>query len=730
MILENSIQNELNTFIGITDSTLNIIQEFLSVIEDATTLTSDITKKSGDEISALAYKAYINNYEFFRSKVCQQDAVIFEKLINYICMSSYATISLKKFPEFKNNYYISDHSQLGANGFLSTFNTPVGIEYKLYYKTETFSGVSVASDKFSFSSKYSLSNAYNNLFSQSNMKKISDGLIKVIRFKDGSSIKMKFLINTPSLDEFKININKILNEEFFKKWQFKGLCNDLELLQIRYIFKIKNDLEHIFNLPGDKGDLKSIDLITYKCISWVISTMQFRAISGLNPTSGILTEIREIVVPLCIIYFIPEKDRELFYKLINYITYATPSNSTMGYNGLTEINREKTISILENMGKMERLLGKVIYNKSISKKDMTLRLNTFYHRQPLTITSLSDLEYMIGYITNLESYKKFNPGTNDDSFLTQTTKVEPFKHLGISEEGMYLALMAVNALYKIPDYTIRNNSRADIIKRAKRFVDANEYERFSEIIIKFTTEEENKFCYVPPTKMNLDISIFGDFYCVFTEDMFIKKDLSLFGAYKMPVNNGYSAKKTINNTNNLLQAYKDINQLFLDGLVIDFKKQVVDSANDCFIAITPTIDELSWVFSEHIISGCPHLRNKKIANLVESVLGIEYGFIASPKEGVEYEEYNASITDTNNIYQEGSVIVTPINNIINGVQNNDIESNTNNCDTFQQIDNTSVTKEQPCVTDITSSQNICNQTVNTTSTNNNEDSFIFNWLAF
>lgn len=669
MILENSTNNELNIFTGMTDSTLMIIQEFLNVIEDATTITTDIAKKEGAELSELAFNAYINNYEHFKSRVSQQDLDTFEKIVNYICTSSYKCVDLKEVIEFKSHTYESDYGQFGDNKQCS-FNTKVGIEYKLCYKNEVFTGVNCTLIA-NRNNIYTLSSAISNLFSDSNLTNISNGLIKKRTFKNGSFIKMKFILNTTSFDEFKLNISNIMKDEFFQKWQFRGIPSKEDFLRIRYFHKLKSELFGKSRFMGDEKELKSMHPITYYCINWVINTSYFRATSSKNPSSAVLNDIRDFIVPICMDYFVPDSDKELFYKLIYYVTYANNLEATLGFNGLSETNREKALCIIENLEKMRRLIGKVVYDKSIASKDINLRLNTFNPQYPLCVNNFNDVDLLVEYITNLSSFKDFSLDkiNHEESLFDDNSKTEPFKEIGISEEGMYLALLAIKSLYEMSNKGIRDNARSLIIKRAKRFVDANDYEIFSEIITKFTEEEEHKFIYIPSNKMDINTHAYKSISNYFTDGKYINKRIpSGSTLYVSLKGDNRPFIKTIKSTNNLFEAYSSLNKFFLQGLISTREGKYLDSINECFISLIPSLDILSWRFEECILSGNPQLRNQKIAALVKEVLEVEDGYIAYPKDGVEYEEVSfnnstnsVSVTENNICSQETHT--TPVNNL-------------------------------------------------------------------
>lgn len=650
MILEKQLSNStanvglINLTLGLSDQTIKVVQEFLATLQSVSVITEDIPKSKPEDLNKVFYENYKLYYDTYRSKVCVEELDLYERLVNFICMSNMKVADLKSLKHLVKNYYISDNNQFNYGELECQFNVNVGVEYKIVYKNESYVGVYSNEED-----PTKLKSSYTKLLSSEYLYKISDGVIKVRKFKDGSYVRFRFMFNVDSFDEVKLFINNVLNDSLFSKWQFKGVCNDEDIIKIRYIYSIKKTLQESIELAEEGVDaIKSMDFITYKCMDIVRKKMYFSSYARSDGFSSIFYEIKDFLIPLLLHYFVPEKDKEFFYKMINYVTCSTRFYSMMGYAGFEEKSKEGVKSILENRGKMERLISKILYNKSLSKKEDFVYQNAFHANKFFGITSYDQVDKIVDIITRRDSYKNFNiqEAEKDEMYLSKINDKSPFDDIGVSEETVYLSIMAINALYKIPDSKLRNEKRAELIKRAKRFINKDEYDMFGEIIVKFTSESDGLFYYLPKESMSIKVNLFKNIRDYFEDNEYIKKNRS---SAMVAFIEGYASNTTLyENINDVSVVINDVERIITEGGVTELygaNKGNPVKLEDCCIVPTPYVNAFSKIPIEGDYNGEYILSKREIANIIKYVLSVDLNEIEEESVGYTAMQHTVSVQE-------------------------------------------------------------------------------------
>lgn len=679
----NLLTNEL------TDQTLNIIREFLKTIEESSKFDKNITRLEPKDFTKAVYDSFIYNYEHFKSQVHESDLPLYEKVINYICVSGYDSTKLNDIKELRLNSFIE--SMVFSNDYtLGAFNTPVGIQYHLIRSKGSFKGICCSDiDDSYYDSQLCVSSAYKKLFAGPYLLQISKGVIKANSFQEGSFIKMKFWLTTIDFDSFKKAIANIINDNIFKRWCYSQIPTQMEDLEIRLFFTIRDYLkssksDHHFD------DLNIAKPITFKCIDWTIR----KCTSIYNPQTY-NKKLRDIIMKVCLQLFIPDEDKEFFYKITKFLTLENGEYAILGYNGLLETNKKEAEKINLNLQKMERRLREIVFGKSANNREIknTLNVNTF---SILALpANINEFQGFLKFILDSDVYKNFNPNFNDneiDLFLQTTKFPNPFESIGISEETALLVTMVANCLLKIPEQDIREEACKRVLDKAKRIVNKNNYLKFKDIVLKIIKFNNGIFENLPEQNTNLQAVLYSSRNEVFfTSKAEESKENSLESILMKPnVFNSYFIKDDrsfnpfcVNSSNNIELVRKTVESFIEDKLIYKYNGASINARTSAttdfsyYLCITPIIKEFNrYSFELGLIVKIPHWHSRNLNNLFE--------IITNKNTHHNYNNHNtySSHSDGNTFFESidvGTSDNTAANICITSVSsNNAISSNINN----------------------------------------------------
>ena len=461
---------DTNSIFGINIKTFSVINDFLKEIRNSIK-ANGLFERNSKENTNIRVSRYEELYSTYENKVCESDRLIFSKLINFITAEG-------------------GDSKSYQSGYAS--NMPMKIEYVAKYKGKEVSG-EYTQDTYNTESSlmYALGSYLLNAFGESE-KQFYSKIEDKVSIKISSSYDVHFDIE--NLDALEKQVKAIIKSECFINWKFKGLRDDYEKEILGYIFAAKREVE---NHKEKNIDILGMNLNTCRYIAsfmQFVKRSKFSNINTLEQKNKLYNKLYPYMLEM-----IDKDDRDIFAKLVNYLTFENEDYVVSGYNDFLNSSKADVLKRLELFDTVKNACE----GKGKSKKAFTVETKDNVHPFSYMFTGGGAIFPKKGWMACGEDILRaiFNDSTfhnwefsglkTDSETNYKLEYNDKLKDLNFSENSYYILGYIVNKIHEEYDLNKKNKLKSKLKNLAISYIPLNERDVFNALFDYFTYQDEN-----------------------------------------------------------------------------------------------------------------------------------------------------------------------------------------------------------------------------------------------
>ena len=472
--IDTDTDTDKTKVLGINIATFKIINAFLNEIK-LSTKSDTIFRNQAFKNSESRLNKYDELYPMYINKIKDEDKLIFSKLINYIT---------------SEGYYGGSYSKECAS------NLPMHIDYKITYKDKTISGTYRKDSYYTESSlmyemlkdmekEFGIDRASNNIFEVTGSMKM----------KIYSSYDIEF--NIENIDELKEQICSILNSKHFKNWKFKGERDSYEKEILAYIYGAKREVEYHKEKNIEVYNGINLDTCRYvACLMQFVKHGPFSRAKSLEEKTKLYNKIYPYILEM-----ISDKDKEVFAKLSNFLTFENEEYTFSGYNDFLNSSKKEVLNRLELFAEVKAACEGNGKKKRKSKKN-NIETKVNVHPFSYMFTGGSAIFKTKGWgITGQEVLKdilenkdfcswKFSGLKTEEESTYKINYNDNLKLLNFSENSYYILGYLVGQINKEYSLDKKKSIKRKLKPIVMNFIPPKEQNVFEILLDYFTNQDE------------------------------------------------------------------------------------------------------------------------------------------------------------------------------------------------------------------------------------------------
>lgn len=459
---------------GIDVKTFEIINNFLEEIKSVTKSES-LYRTQALKNSKTRLDKYEKIYSKYIDKVRKEDKLIFSKLINYIT---------------------SEGGNIKSYNGDSASNMPMYISYKIAYKKDFIAGIH-KSDVYKCESSLmgsllrTASEKYYNKEEHQNIYEVE----KILKIEAYCSYAVCFDIE--NLDVLKEQVSEILNNDYFKNWNFAGQRDEYENEILGYIYEAKREVYYHEQVDVEVYDGVRLDTCRYiACLVGFVRYGSFDRVKTLEEKNELYNKIYPYIYEM-----IALKDRHIFAKLANYLVFENDNYFVSGYNGFLNSSKKEILDRLTLFKTVEDACDNAGKKVKPKKYDFEIKPNVVPFSHMFTGGSAifptkgwsSCGQDLLKYILESDEFInwRFEGLKKPEEENHVLTYHDPLTELNFSENSYYLLGRLIRRIHYKESLSAKMKLKKQLAPIVLNYIPLKERQLFNTLLDYFTNEDES-----------------------------------------------------------------------------------------------------------------------------------------------------------------------------------------------------------------------------------------------